>query len=153
MERRALESRSVGERIGDFVASISGRMTFIFLHFGWFGLWMSVNSGVFPSLTPFDPYPFPFLTFVVSLEAIFLSLFILMSQTRAGRQNENRAQLDLQINLLAEREATKALQMLSALCQHHGLPIASDPEVTQLAQRTEPEKLVKELQENLPESG
>jgi uncharacterized membrane protein len=153
MERRALQSRTLGERIGDFVASISGRIAFVVFHVVWFGLWIGVNSGVFSSFKPFDPYPFSFLTFVVSLEAIFLSLFILMSQNRFDRQAENRTQLDLQINLLAELEATKALQMLRALCEHNGLKIASDPEVRRLAERTEPERLVKELQKNLPNAG
>lgn len=87
-----------------------------------------MNSGLV-GIHPFDPYPYQFLTFVVSLEAIFLSLFILMSQNRATRQTDARSQLDLQINLLAEQEATKMLQMLQSLCKHQGLAVADDPEI------------------------
>jgi uncharacterized membrane protein len=86
----------------------------------------------------------------VSLESIFLSLFILMSQNRATKQADQRAHLDLQINLLAEHENTKMLSMLQALCRHHRLIEASDPEVDELAKRTEPQQVLKELADNLP---
>jgi hypothetical protein len=99
---------------------------------------------------PFDPFPFQFLTFVVSLEAIFLSLFILMSQSRSSSQADARAHLDFQINLLSEQESTKMLKMLRSLCRHHGLADASDPEVEHLEHRTEPEELLRELKESLP---
>jgi len=99
---------------------------------------------------PFDPFPYQFLTLVVSLESIFLSLFILMSQNRSTNQADQRNHLDLQINLLAEHENTKMLQMLQALCAHHGLAISSDPEIVQLAKRTEPQQVLEELKDNLP---
>ena len=89
---------------------------------------------------------------MVSLEAIFLSLFILMSQNRSSSQADARAHLDLQINLLSEQESTKMLQMLRSLCRHHGLADASDPEVEHLEHRTEPEELLRELKESLPEN-
>ena len=79
-------------------------------------------------MKPFDPFPYAFLTLVVSLEAIFLSLFILMSQNRAALHADRRAHLDLQINLLAEHESTKTLELLKALCEHHGLACSQDPE-------------------------
>src|SRR5262249_48756586 len=121
MEKAALEERTPGERFGDALARCAGQMWFIAAHALWFGTWIILNRGLIPGVRPFDPYPFPFLTFVVSLEAIFLSLFILMSQNRASRQADARAHLDLQINLLSEQEATKMLQMLQKLCEHHGL--------------------------------
>src|SRR6185295_17218326 len=98
----------------------------------------------------FDPFPFPLLTMIVSLESIFLSLFILMSQNRTGLQADQRNHLDLQINLLAEDENTKILQMLQALCEHHQLPIGSDPEITAMAKRTEVKEVFSELKDNLP---
>lgn len=150
LEKEALRERTAGERFGDVVSRIAGKMWFIVLHGVWFGAWVMVNDGLVPGWKPFDPYPFQFLTLVVSLEAIFLSLFILMSQNRASRQSEQRAQLDLQINLLSELESTKMLQMLQAICRHHHLEQADDPEVSQLAQRTEPRALFKELQAKLP---
>ena len=103
-----------------------------------------------PGIRPFDPFPYQFLTFVVSLEAIFLSLFILMSQNRANKQADARSHLDLQINLLAEQEATKMLEMLQSLCEYHKLAVARDPEVDLLKSPTKPAELLTELQEHLP---
>ena len=87
---------------------------------------------------------------IVSLESIFLSLFILMSQNRAGLQADRRNHLDLQINLLAEDENTKLIQMLRAICQHHGLRIANDPEVIAMAETTDVGGVISDLTKNLP---
>jgi uncharacterized membrane protein len=87
---------------------------------------------------------------IVSLESIFLSLFILMSQNRSGVQAEQRNHLDLQINLLSEDENTKMILMLQALCKHHQLAIADDPEIVALAKRTDLQEVVADLKENLP---
>ena len=152
MEHEALAARSRGQRLGDLIARSAGQMWFIVAHGVWFGLWIALNCGAVKGLRPFDPFPFQFLTFVVSLEAIFLSLFILMSQNRSSSQADARAHLDLQINLLSEQESTKMLQMLRSLCQHHELAEASDPEVEELEQSSEPEELLRELKENLPEN-
>lgn len=153
MERDATDCRSIGERMGDAIAHRAGRLWFIGAHAIWFGGWMLLNAGLVPGIRAFDPYPYQFLTFVVSLEAIFLSLFILMSQNRGNKQADSRSHLDLQINLLAEQESTKMLQMLQKLCEHHKLSIANDPEIELLKSPTQPETLVQELKENLPENG
>ena len=113
---------------------------------------MWVNSKPVTGRVPFDPYPYALLTMIVSLESIFLSLFILMSQNRATLQADQRNHLDLQINLLSEHENTKMLQMLQAICAHHGLAISAESEITELAKRTEPKRVLEELRENLPES-
>src|SRR4051812_353242 len=150
IEEAALQERSWGERLGDGVANAAGRMWFITLHVIWFTGWALINSGVVGTLRPFDPFPYPFLTFVVSLEAIFLSLFILMSQNRESRQADRRSHLDLQVNLLAEAEMTKVLQMLQALCAAQGLPEAKDPVIQRLQEETQPDKMLREIEENLP---
>lgn len=134
------------------MASIAGKVWFTVGHFFWFTAWILVNVGVVHVLPPFDPYPFPLLTLATSLEAIFLSLFILTSQNRATAQADQRSHLDLQVNLLAESESTAILKMLRALCKHEGLKIADDPEIEDLAARTEPKTLVNELQTQLPEN-
>jgi uncharacterized membrane protein len=152
LEHSALARRSTGERWADRVASTAGKVWFTVGHFFWFSGWILLNIGVVSGVTPFDPYPFPLLTLATSLEAIFLSLFILTSQNRATAQAEQRSQLDLQINLLAESESTVTLKMLRALCEHHGLKIAHDAEVELLAQRTEPKTLVRDLQTQLPDA-
>ena len=153
MEAAALRDRTWAERIGDGISRIAGRLWFVLVHVAWFAGWAIVNSGVLPAMRPFDPYPYPFLTFVVSLEAIFLSLFVLMSQNRASRQADRRAHLDLQINLLAEEEMTKVLKMLHALCAAQGLKIASDPEIRELEQETRPEKVLREIKAKMPAEG
>jgi uncharacterized membrane protein len=150
MEEEALRARSVAERLGDLISRQAGRIWFIELHLVWFGVWVFLNSGKLASLKPFDPFPYQFLTLVVSLEAIFLSLFILMSQNRASLQADRRAHLDLQINLLAEHESSKTLELLKALCEHHGLPCAKDPEVAELISRTKPSEIVQALKSKLP---
>lgn len=152
LEMSALAERSLGERCADVVAGVAGKVWFAIGHFFWFSGWILLNLGLFNGLTPWDPYPFPLLTLATSLEAIFLSLFILTSQNRANAQADTRAHLDLQINLLAESESTVTLRMLQALCEHHGLKIAHDAEVEELAQRTEPKSLVRELQNQLPDA-
>ena len=86
---------------------------------------------------------------VVSLEAIFLTLFVLMSQNRSNIQADQRNQLDLQVNLLAEHENTKMLQMLKAICAYHGLAVGNDPEVAELATRTDPRALVDDIKRTL----
>jgi len=150
LEQEALERRSSAEKISDFIVYQAGRVWTIILHLAWFGIWIVWNSGRVPGLHPFDPFPFMGLSTVVSLEAIFLSLFILVSQNRASRRADERAHLDLQVNLLAEREATKMLQLLQALCAHHGLCEAGDAEATELAHETEPATIARELEQQLP---
>jgi uncharacterized membrane protein len=147
MEARALARRSLSARIGDTIATEAGKMWFILFHAVWFGVWLALNRN---PKGAFDPFPFPLLTMIVSLESIFLSLFILMSENRSNLQADQRNHLDLQINLLSEDENTKMLQMLQALCAHHKLPIANDPEIQAMAKRTEVGDVLSELKQGLP---
>ena len=124
-------------------------MWFIVLHIVWFAVWLFLNMKAKGAST-FDPFPFSLLTMIVSLESIFLSLFILMSQNRSSIQADQRNHLDLQVNLLSEDENTKMLQMLQALCEFHQLAIAGDPEIKALTKRTEIKEVLSELKDNLP---
>src|SRR4029450_10380261 len=101
MEREVLEARSLAARLSDSITRFAGTTTCLLIHVCWFGGWVLWNVKPF-CLPDFDPFPFSFMTLVVSLEAIFLSLFIMMSQNRMQRQADERSHLDLQINLLAE---------------------------------------------------
>ena len=149
MERDALAQRSPGARFADRIVVKAGQSWFVGFHVFCFAVWIGVNR-VGPTRMRFDPFPFPMLSLVVGLEALFLVLFILISQNRSNVQAETRNHLDLQINLLAEHENTKMLQMLKALCEHHGLGISQDPEIAELAKRTEPQDVLQQLQNNLP---
>src|ERR1044072_1744532 len=151
VEKNALANRSLAARIGDKIPSQAGKMWFIGVHIVWFAGWIGLNVRSHGKPT-FDPFPFSLLTMIVSLESIFLSLFILMSQNRSGLQVDERNHLDLQINLLSEDENTKIIRMLQALCKHHELSIAEDPEVVALAQRTDHREVLAELKKNLPGS-
>lgn len=151
IEQEALRARTIAQRISDVIADQAGRMWFIAVHAIWFVVWVALNLGALGQVRVFDPFPFSLLTMIVSLEAIFLSLFILMSQNRSQRHADQRGHLDLQINLLAERENTKMLQMLQALCEKHGLHV-KDAELEQLSERTEPQQVLKELKDNLPDA-
>jgi uncharacterized membrane protein len=150
LEHEALARRTTAETFSDFIVYQGGRPWVIAVHVLWFGGWMLWNSGRVPGVRAFDPFPFMALTTIVSLEAIFLSLFILVSQNRATRRADERAHLDLQINLMAEREATKMLRLLQALCAHHGLAEAADSEVNEMLRETEPASIARELEKQLP---
>ena len=117
-EHTLLGSRSTAERIGDWIAAVAAGGPALALHFIWFTSWIAINTGLIPGIEPFDRFPFPFLTMTVSLEAIFLTLFVLASQNRMGRQSEKRSHLNLQIDLLAEREMTVVLQLLQDIAHH-----------------------------------
>lgn len=149
LEKKALARRSVSARIGDAIATLAGKMWFIVMHLLWFAIWLSLNMKTHGATT-FDPFPFSLLTMIVSLESIFLSLFILMSENRSSRVADERNHLDLQINLLAEHENTKMLRMLQALCEYHNLPIGNDPEINALTQKTDVKDVLSELKDNLP---
>ena len=151
VEQEALHSRSLADRLGDAITRFSGSVSFIVLHVLWFAAWIIENLGLIPGVAPFDPYPFNFLTLVVSLEAIFLSTFDLMSQHRMSHQADKRAHLDLQINLLAEQETTIILQMLQRICHHLGIETATTKEeAQQLGKKTDIHTLVNELEKKLP---
>ena len=144
LEETAMANRSRADRIAAFVATFCGSMPFVWLHVAAFGCWIVLNT--WPGLAHWDPYPFTFLTLVVSLEAIFLASFILISQNYEMRISDRRNQLDLQINLLAEQENTKMLQMLERIAKKVGADTA-DPEVRILEQSTDPEKLVTQIEQ------
>jgi uncharacterized membrane protein len=117
-EKTILLARSRAEQVSDWIAGTAGSGLALVLHVVWFGVWVTVNAGAIPGIQPFDPFPFSFLTMAVSLEAIFLALFVLASQNRLARQADKRSHLDLQIDLLAEREMTAVLQLLQDIAQH-----------------------------------
>jgi uncharacterized membrane protein len=111
----------------------------------WFGGWIGEN--LVRGFAGFDPYPFSLLTLIVSLEAIFLSAFILISQNRDAHLSERRNQLDLQINLLAEQENTKMLTMLKQIADKVGADVSQDPTLAVLEQATQPAKLVEQIEQ------
>jgi uncharacterized membrane protein len=150
IEEQALLKRSVGERLGDRIASVAGSMPFAVIHVLWFGGWIAINTDFIPGVQSFDPYPFGLLTLVVSLEAIFLSIFVLLSQNRLTREADKRAHLDLQVNLLAEQESTIALRLLQRICDRLGITTEADDEGGDLVAKTDVATVVSELETKPP---
>jgi uncharacterized membrane protein len=145
LEQAAMARRTGADRVAAAIARFCGSITFVWIHVALFAGWIGYN--VAPWFTPFDPYPFTFLTLVVSLEAIFLSTFILISQNYDMRVSERRNQLDLQINLLAEQENTKTLQILERIARKVGAHVGDDPQVRALEEATRPDTLVQQIEE------
>ena len=141
LDQSAVERASAADRIAAFIAGYCGRISFVWAHVLFFGAWIALNS--VPGLA-FDPYPFTFLVLVVSLEAIFLSTFVLMSQNHEMRLAERRNQLDLQINLLTEQENTRALQLLQRIAERLGVP-SDDLGLQALEEATRPERLAEQI--------
>lgn len=146
LEAAAREQRTRTDRIAETIANFCGSMTFVWVHVFWFGGWILFN--LFPGVRHIDPFPFTFLTLVVSLEAIFLSTFILISQNHDTRITERRNHLDLQINLLSEQENTRMLTMLSAIAAKVGAELPDDPHLESLSRQTEPEKLAAQIEQH-----
>lgn len=151
LEAEQLHRRSFFERAGDRAVGIAGSGWMAVLHLAWFVGWMVLNTGGVPGFEPFDPYPFNFLTMVVSLEAIFITLAVLNNQNRMTRQADKRAHLDLQVNLLAEQESTATLRLLQRVAEKLGLSPDEAPQVKSLTQETDVAALAGELDGTLPE--
>jgi len=143
LDVKALQPQSLTDRLAAKVERFAGSPKFIWIHVVWFAAWIIANT--IAPIRHFDPFPFTFLTLVVSLEAIFLSAFILMSQNVSSALSERRNQLDLQINLLSEQENTKMLQMLARIARKLEVPMDDDGTLSVLEQATRPEKLAEQI--------
>jgi uncharacterized membrane protein len=153
LENQALHERTAADRVSDALTRVTGSAPFVIGHAIGFTTWILANTGRLPGVKPFDPFPFSFLTLVVSLEAIFLSVFVLMSQNRMTRQADKRAHLDLQVDLLAERELTVMLHMLQRLCEKEGVrldEVGSD--VKELLEETDVHAMATAIDARVPSS-
>jgi uncharacterized membrane protein len=154
MQRRDVAARKPQERISDSITRFSGSTLFVFLHVVWFGLWILLNIGIVhvPHVSEFDPFPFGLLTMIVSLEAIFLSTFVLISQNRMSALSEKRAELDLQVNMLAEQKAAKTLELLEHIAQqldsvYERFDYKTDPEIEALKVSPEPHEVLQVMED------
>ncbi|HEY3885783.1 MAG TPA: DUF1003 domain-containing protein [Vicinamibacterales bacterium] len=146
LERQAIHQRTGMQRVTEKITAFAGSSGFISGHVLWFFVWVMVNRGPHT----FDPYPYNLLNVIVSLEAIFLTSFVLITQNRMTKHADHRAHLDLQVNLLAEEELTAILQMLYALCQKAGTCArVNDSRVQQLLQKTDVIQLALTLEKEL----
>ena len=144
LRTKAARKRSPQARIAAASTSFSGRMVFAYVHIVWFALWIPLNTGRF-GVRVFDPFPYGLLTMVVSLEAIFLSTFVLISQNRLSEETERCTGLDLHIGLLTEHELTRVLQMLDASQDKLGIVDHANSELADLEMETKPEDVLAEI--------
>lgn len=145
-ERRAEEEAhaSLSERLSDRITSFAGSMTFVGLHALAYGAWIAANLGWIPGVKPFDS-SFVILAMEASVEAIFLSTFVLISQNRMMSAAAKQSDLDLQINLLAEHELTRLVVLVDAMAQKMGVKAVGREELEEVKQDVSPEAVFDQL--------
>jgi uncharacterized membrane protein len=146
LAKREAEERQAGvqQRVADRITRFVGSMRFVYLQLSIFGAWIAINLG-WTGLPPFDP-SFVVLAMAASVEAIFLSTFVLISQNRLSALSERRADLDLQISLLVEHEVTRILQVTRAVAERIGIEFPADHEIKELEQDVEPGRVLDTLE-------
>ena len=152
LEHEALGRRTITERVSEVITSLVGNMGFLLAQLILISGWILVNLHAIPGLKALDPFPFGVLALLVSSEGVFLTVFVLISQSRMARQSDRRSHLGLQVSMLSEQELTTILQMLQKLCQHMGVNVeSSEQQVQSFTKTTEIHKLASELEDKLPE--
>ena len=145
-ERHLSPLHHVSHQVGWFV----GTIYFVIMQAVFVFLWLLWNTFTAQS---FDPYPFPLLSAILALEAVFLTSFVLIRQNLMDRRSERRNHLDLQINLLAEKEATSILKALSEIATHLRIDLSTDAENRELAQDTPVESIARDLRSKEKETS
>ena len=140
------ERKPAQERIADSITRFTGSMRFVYIHLVVFSNWILVNLGVIPQVAPFDP-TLVVLAMVASVEAIFLSTFVLISQNKMQALADQRAELSLHISLLAEHEITRLLKLSAAIAERLGLEESQNPELDELVKDVAPEKVLDRMGE------
>ncbi|MBB1600456.1 DUF1003 domain-containing protein [Variovorax sp. UMC13] len=148
--RQDYDATSAHDKIADVVTGFAGSLKFVYLHLVIYGAWIVINLGWVPGVTRFDP-TFVVLAMVASVEAIFISTFVLVSQNRMAAQSERRAELDLQISLLSEHEITRLIELVTEMGQRMGVEAADRRELQELAAEVQPEAVLDRLKAS--ESG
>ena len=150
---QAIKAQHAGEQtpmqaVADWLTHVASSTGFFVCHVIIFAGWLFWNSTISP-LPKFDPFPYGFLTMVVSLEAIFLSIFVLMSQSRESAIGELREELTLQVNLRIEEEVTKTLHLVAGLYTRMGHTISHDPELKEMLLPLDPSRMEREVTEQI----
>ena len=146
------ENRTLTEILASRLTDFASSTVFLLIHIVWFTVWILWNSGVL-GLRPFDPFPFGLLTLVVSLEAIFLSIFLLLGQRRESAIAELREEVTLQVTLRVEEEVTKSLQLIAGLYSRLGHKVGEDPELQAMLVPLDAASIEAELDKQIKESA
>lgn len=151
LKARADAKRTWAEKLADWTTYSFGSMTFLIGNLVLFLVWILINTEVLKIMPVFDPFPFNFLTMLVSLQAIILAIFVLISQNRSVRIDDLRQETDLQINLITERELTKLMKMIYLSLEKQGVNFSDDPELQEMLKPTNEEDIERNIeQEFLP---
>jgi uncharacterized membrane protein len=153
VRRREDARMATGDRVADAITRLAGSMTFVVIHVVWIGGWIMANLGLIPRVRPWDPFPSVMLAVIVSVEAIFLSTFILIRQNRMQQLADRRAELDVQVGLLTEHELTRAIQLLDAIARRLDVPRPPEPELEEIKRDVSPEKVIDEIQKAEEDMG
>lgn len=149
--RRRREEEEAGarfeERLAAAITGFSGSLRFVYLHVALYGFWIAANLGWVPGIEPWDP-TFVVLAMVASVEAIFLSTFILITQNRMAAAADRRAELDVQISLLAEAEITKLVELVSEIAARLEVPAAEHEEIEEMKRQVAPEAVLDAIEES-----
>ncbi len=143
------KKRSTSDKLADLMTASFGTVVFLALNALFFLFWVLWNTGNMGGLTPIDPFPFGLLTMVVSLEAIFLAIIVLISQNREARIAELREEVELYINTYAENEITKVMYLLTLLLQKNDIDISKDEDLKDMLANIDSEVIEKELEKQL----
>jgi uncharacterized membrane protein len=144
---RVTEPPGLVDRLADWLSLAFGTMAFLLVNVALFALWIVINVGLVPGVPPFDPFPFNFLTMSVSLEAIVLSVVVLISQNFQGKIADLRSELDFEVNVRAEREITKLVCMMQEVQEHLGMAATDDADLVEMEKDTDLDGLKKSIEE------
>jgi uncharacterized membrane protein len=150
-EAEALRKRPLIVKIADFLTSYFGTVGFLVANVVIYGFWILANEGVIPGIPVFDPYPYSFMNSFVSIEAIILTVIVLMSQNREGQRDVLRNELGLQVELISEKEITKILQLLKQLLKEQD-KLKGDPELTEMTEEIDTSYIERKLEQQLNKS-
>jgi len=141
--------RTRAEKIADWVTTSTGSIAFLMGNAILFAAWILINTNQIPSIPAFDPFPFNLLTTFVSLEAIILAIFVLVSQNQNMKVDDLREETHLQINLITEREITKLMKMVAILLERQGVDLSQDPELQKMLKPISEAEIEKRLEKEI----
>ncbi|MFB6452812.1 DUF1003 domain-containing protein [Bradyrhizobium tunisiense] len=148
VERRRREQAEATrqQKLADAITALAGSMKFVYLHLVAFGVWIVANLQWIPGVTAWDP-TFVVLGMIASVEAIFLSTFVLISQNRMAAEADKRADLDLQISLLTEHELTKVADVLNSIARRLQIDSGAQADLDETSRSIAPERVLDKIEE------
>ncbi len=149
IKAKADAKRTPMEKLADFMTRFFGSIGFLILNFAIFIFWILANANLIPGMPAFDPYPFNLLTTFVSLEAIILAIFVLISQNRTTKVDDLREETDLQLNLISEKEITKLMKMMALILKKSGVDLSEDPELREMMRPVSEEEIERMLEKEI----